>query len=63
MPIIVFILMFLLWWKWGRDPKTSNIVIAEYDAPAGLSPGEVAELVKFDEPSQGYYRGNYPARG
>jgi uncharacterized membrane protein len=52
-PIIVFIVMFLLWWNFGRDPKSSNVVVAEYEAPEGLSPSEVLEMVKFNEPSRG----------
>jgi uncharacterized membrane protein len=52
-PIFVFFGMFLLWWFKGRDPKVSDIIVAQYEAPAGLSPAQALELLKFSEPPRG----------
>ncbi len=35
------IIMFRYWWKYGRDPKGTNVIIAEYESPDNLSPAEV----------------------
>lgn len=40
-PVIVFIAMFMWWWRLGRDPEVGT-VIAEYEAPQKLLPHEVA---------------------
>ncbi|MFZ2049029.1 MAG: DUF2207 domain-containing protein [Minisyncoccia bacterium] len=45
LPLIVFIIMFMLWWKNGRDPKGSGIIVAEYDSPEGLTPIEIAGIL------------------
>jgi len=52
-PILTFLGMFLLWWFKGRDPKVSSVVVAQYEAPASLSPAQALELLKFSEPSRG----------
>jgi uncharacterized membrane protein YgcG len=52
-PLLVLLGMFLLWYFKGRDPEVSNVVVAQYEAPDGLSPGEAVELLKFSEPSRG----------
>lgn len=44
-PVITFIVMFRQWYKKGRDPKGSGIIIPEYDAPDGLTPIEVGFLL------------------
>ena len=43
-PIGAFLLMFGLWRARGRDPETGTIV-AQYEPPEGLTPGEVGVLV------------------
>lgn len=45
-PILVFILCFRLWQKYGKDPRVDKTVIAEYDVPGGLSPIELGILEK-----------------
>ena len=45
LPLIVFIIMFSLWWKNGRDPKGSGVIVAEYDSPNGLTPIELAGIL------------------
>jgi uncharacterized membrane protein len=45
MPIIVFIFMFRLWYKRGRDPKGRGTIIAQYEAPDGLSPAEIGTMI------------------
>ncbi|MFA5126789.1 MAG: DUF2207 domain-containing protein [Patescibacteria group bacterium] len=45
LPLLAFIIAFILWFKRGRDPKGRGNIIAEYDVPDKLSPGEVAVVV------------------
>jgi len=40
-PIAAFIIMFLVWWKKGKDPKRRTVV-PEYEAPRGLLPAVMA---------------------
>ena len=44
LPLVVFILMFLLWEKYGRDPKSALPVVAQYEAPDHLTPSELGFL-------------------
>ena len=39
-PLIVFIILFSLWWKTGRNPRAMRVIMAEYEAPSNLSPAE-----------------------
>jgi uncharacterized membrane protein YgcG len=34
--------MFRKWWRYGRDPKGTGVIVPQYDAPDGLTPMEVA---------------------
>ena len=45
LPIVVFIYMFIRWWKVGRDPRDTNTIIAEYDVPDDLTPFEVSCII------------------
>ena len=45
-PFIVLIAMFLLWRKYGKEPKGRGTVIAQYEEPRGLSPALMAALVE-----------------
>jgi len=44
LPVIVFAFMFWLWYTRGRDPRVGAITV-QYDAPEGLTPGEMGTLV------------------
>jgi uncharacterized membrane protein len=44
LPIAIFILCFSIWRKYGYDPRIKKPVIAEYEAPGGLSPIEMSML-------------------
>ncbi|MCL5435951.1 MAG: DUF2207 domain-containing protein [Patescibacteria group bacterium] len=44
LPLVVFGVMFYLWYSRGRDPKISGPVVAEYEAPEGLSAAEVGAI-------------------
>jgi uncharacterized membrane protein len=44
-PIIVFAAMFRYWRKYGRDPKGRGTIIAQYEAPDGLSPAEIGTMM------------------
>ncbi len=50
LPLLIFITMFYLWHKKGRDPEGKGTIIAEYDAPDGLMPIEVGTII--DESAQ-----------
>jgi len=43
-PVAAFVLMFWLWWTYGRDPRLRPIA-AQYEPPDNLTPGEVGTLV------------------
>jgi len=47
LPIIVFIFMFIFWYKKGRDPKGKGNIIAQYNAPDGMLPAEMG--IVYDE--------------
>lgn len=50
-PIVAFIVMFVIWYKKGRDPKEKKPVIAQYDAADFLTPSLVKVIEdesKFD---------------
>ncbi|MCX6762209.1 MAG: DUF2207 domain-containing protein [Candidatus Moranbacteria bacterium] len=44
-PIIVFIFMYRIWRKYGRDPKGRGTIIAQYESPDGLAPAEIGTMV------------------
>ncbi len=46
LPIIVFVGMFLIWKKRGREINLNKTIIAQYEAPENLTPGEVGYLLK-----------------
>jgi len=51
-PVMAFLVMFLLWWKRGRDPKLGT-VIPEYEPPQKLSPALTgAIMTNGDVPSR-----------
>jgi len=43
-PIPVFLLAFLTWWRLGRDPRRRPIAV-QYEPPAGVSPAEAGTLL------------------
>src|SRR5262249_40028229 len=43
-PLAALLIMFNLWWKYGRDPRLRPIS-AQYEPPDQLTPGEVGTLV------------------
>jgi uncharacterized membrane protein len=45
LPILTLILSLWYWYKKGRDPKGTGVVVAEYDVPDNLTPMEVAGIV------------------
>lgn len=46
-PVAVAFSLWQYWRRHGRDPKDSRTIIAQYDPPPGLTPGEMGVL--FDE--------------
>lgn len=45
-PILAFIIMFLIWNKKGKDPKSNKPIVAQYDACDHLTPGLVKVIEK-----------------
>ncbi|HAZ27701.1 TPA: hypothetical protein DCY67_03650, partial [Candidatus Acetothermia bacterium] len=43
-PIVVFLGMFLVWWKRGRDPEVGTVA-PEFKAPGGIGPAEAGVLL------------------
>ena len=43
-PILTFLFMFLIWWKFGKDLPRGTIAV-QYEPPDGLTPAEVGTLV------------------
>jgi hypothetical protein len=44
-PIIVFIFMFMVWYKKGKNPKGVGAIVPKYNIPDSLTPIEVADIV------------------
>ena len=44
-PIIIFVLIFRHWRKYGRDPKGRGTIIAQYEPPDKLAPAEIGTLI------------------
>ena len=38
---------FVLWWRNGRDPRGSGVIVPQYDPPDGMKPAEVGQLIDF----------------
>lgn len=47
LPLLVFIMMYFLWRRLGRDAKGRGTIVPQYDVPDNLSPAQVGTL--FDE--------------
>lgn len=45
LPIIVFVVMFLLWRKFGKDDKGRGTIVPQYDPPKDLTPLYMGTLV------------------
>lgn len=45
MPVLVFLFMFFLWCRKGRDPQTGESLTVQYEPPSGMTPGEMGTLI------------------
>jgi uncharacterized membrane protein len=45
LPFWTLAVMFVLWWRWGRDPDPGVSVAPMYEPPAGVSPAEAGTLL------------------
>lgn len=45
MPLLTLIFSLIYWYRNGRDPKGTGVIIAQYDVPNGLTPMEVSGIV------------------
>jgi len=48
-PLLVFIICFYLWWKYGKDPCIRKPIIPIYEAPENLTPLEMGVLMTGKE--------------
>ncbi len=44
-PLVVFIALFSMWWKTGRNPRGTRVIMAEYEAPSNISPAEAHIII------------------
>jgi uncharacterized membrane protein len=45
---LVFIFLFYRWWRYGREPHGRGTIVAQYEAPDNLRPGEVGVIIDQD---------------
>jgi uncharacterized membrane protein len=45
LPLLVLIILFFVWRKYGRSPRDKHPVVAQYDVPDKLTPLEVGTLI------------------
>ncbi len=48
LPVIVFIWRFRKWRREGRDPKGTGVIVAQYEAPDGLTPMQTRFVLSQD---------------
>jgi uncharacterized membrane protein len=44
MPLLTLLLMYMVWRKWGRDPKVGTVV-TQYEPPDGMTPAEMGTVI------------------
>lgn len=44
LPLAALVAMFVSWWHKGRDPAGRGVIVAEYEPPTDMGPGEVGAL-------------------
>jgi uncharacterized membrane protein YgcG len=44
-PLLLAVLMIVIWYLWGRDPRGRGVIIPQYEAPDKLTPALMAGLV------------------
>lgn len=52
LPLLVFTIMFWLWRKYGKDPKTKKPIVAQYEPPKNFSPLSTGILVDYSANNQ-----------
>lgn len=52
LPILIFLGMYYLWRKYGKDPKGTGNIVAQYEAPDNFTPLEVGTLVDYSAHKQ-----------
>lgn len=55
-PLITFILMYMAWLRWGKDPQDPPGLLTQYEPPLDLTPAEVAYVKR-----QWFSRADLPA--
>jgi len=54
-PLLVFIICFYLWWKYGKDPYLKKPIIPFYQPPENLSPLEIGVLMRGQQALKGEF--------
>jgi len=44
-PVALFCFLFVRWFKKGRDPRGTGVIVPQYDAPNGISPIEAGGII------------------
>ncbi len=44
-PLLVFLFLFLKWWRHGKDPQGKGTVAVTYESPNNLTPAEIGTLI------------------
>lgn len=47
LPIIIFIIIFYFWQRFGKDPQLNKSIVVEYKAPDNLTPAEIGTIIDF----------------
>lgn len=46
LPLITFLFSLVIWWKRGRNPRTTkDVIVPQYEAPEKMTPAEVGALI------------------
>ncbi len=54
-PLLVFIVCFYLWWKYGKDPYIKKSIVPLYKPPENLTPLEIGVLITGSEVVRGEF--------
>ena len=44
-PIVAFAICFILWWKYGKDPKVDKTIIPEFGIPDNITPLQMGMVI------------------
>lgn len=47
LPLLVLLILFFVWKKYGRDPKGRGVIVTQFEAPDDLTPAEVGTVFDY----------------